>query len=196
MAGFRQPNIRIDAWSSTNSGTPKIPTSASQAYELPLHTASKPSQRSTSASTIDSSLTSVPEPGRIYMIREKTSGEILTHANGVPTVLLGAGTRGGWQWKCEEHPDGYLGFRDVVSGRYLGRGNKEVYVVEAKKLDARESFVLRPRDPEGYNLCAKDGHKLKPMGITARSGIETRLIDALNYKEAARWVFIKVESDI
>ncbi|KAI0404122.1 hypothetical protein F4802DRAFT_265218 [Xylaria palmicola] len=142
--------------------------------------------------TINGGVTSVPENGHTYMIREVDSGRAITLVNGRLTLVLDAGTRGGWHWCCEEHSSGWIGFRDAVSGKYLGHDNKGGYMVRAEKLRAWESFVLRPREKGGYNLFVKDWDTLKPMGVDNIDGQTPRLVNAPSLEKAARWEFVEV----
>lgn len=137
-------------------------------------------------------MASVPEPNHVYMIREVNLDQALTVLDGELTLTSHTDTRGGWQWRCEEHPNGWMGFRDAVSGRYLGHDNRGGYIVQAKKFLDWESFVIRHRKNGGYNLCVKYGHKLKPVGIAGGDGSEAKLVDASGSAEAALWVFIEV----
>ncbi|KAJ8131418.1 hypothetical protein O1611_g2212 [Lasiodiplodia mahajangana] len=150
------------------------------------------SPESSSTFTMNNAVASAPEPGETYMIRECSSERALTLVDGKPTVLLNEGTRGGWHWKCEEHPNGWIGFRNAVSGRYLGRDDNGGYMVEATKFDHWESFVLRPREVGGYNLCVRFRDKLKPMGIVDADGPTPKLVDAKSPDQAARWEFVRV----
>lgn len=137
-------------------------------------------------------MASIPEPGHVYMIREANLDKALTVLNGELTLMSHTDTRGGWQWHCEQNANGWMGFRDAVSGRYLGHDNRGGYVVQAKRLSDWESFVIRHRKGGGYNLCVKYGHKLKPMGTAVGDGTGMKLVDAPSPAEAAVWAFIEV----
>jgi hypothetical protein len=126
------------------------------------------------------------------MIREVESGKAITLVNGRLTLVRDAGTRGGWQWHCEEQDDGWLGFRDAVSGKYLGHDNRDGFRVQASKHLSWESFILRPREAGGYNLLVKDGNRLRAMAVTDADKMSPRLLLASNAKEGARWEFVEV----
>ncbi|KAI0453908.1 hypothetical protein F5B21DRAFT_477512 [Xylaria acuta] len=194
MDGFSSFGGRKNSISSysSKSRTIKTPPSTEVASESIHNPVSMSFHSNSSTFTIGNTLTSAPEPGKTYKIVEVDSERAITLVGGRLTLVLDAGTRGGWQWDCEEHPDGWIGFRDAVSGRYLGHDNKGGYIAQASKLDSWESFVLRPRAAGGYNLCVKYGHKLKPMGILDNDESATKLVDAQSYEEAARWEFYKV----
>lgn len=142
---------------------------------------------------INGGIGSVPEAGGIYMIRDLDSGKAITMACGLLTIVPDAGTRGGWQWECEEVRDGWIGFRDVVSGRYLGRDNNGGFCAQASKLKGWESFVLRPRQAGGYNLLVKNWSSLTPISIVGNDMTWPRLVEDQSPDAAARWEFVKVE---
>ncbi|KAI0966591.1 hypothetical protein F4678DRAFT_449109 [Xylaria arbuscula] len=142
------------------------------------------------------SVFSVPEPGGIYIIRHTDSDRAMTLVEGRVTLVEGTRTGGGWQWICEELPEGYLGFRDVVQGKYLGRDNKGGFYAQVGRQGSWESFVLRPREAGGYNLCVRHWFSLKALSVADAEEPSPRLIEVPITKEAARWEFVKVDSKI
>ncbi|KAI0533611.1 hypothetical protein GGR58DRAFT_100853 [Xylaria digitata] len=141
--------------------------------------------------TTDGGMGSVPEAGGIYLIRDLDPGRAITLDDGRLTLKLDVGTRGGWQWRCEERADGWIGFRDVIHGKYLGRDNKGGFYVRADKMDSWEWFVLRPREAGGYNLLVKNWSRLVAMAIV-EGGTLPKLVEAGTTQKAARWEFVKV----
>ncbi|RYC63356.1 hypothetical protein CHU98_g2844 [Xylaria longipes] len=123
--------------------------------------------------TINGDISSVPEPGGEYMIRELDSGRAITLVDGRLTLVLDAG------------------FRNTVSRKYFGRDNKGGFCAEAGRLHAWESFLLRPREAGGYNLWVKHWFMLKAMAILEHDGTLPRLVEARNTQEAALWEFVK-----
>ncbi|KAI1170115.1 hypothetical protein F4777DRAFT_138592 [Nemania sp. FL0916] len=150
-----------------------------------------PSYQSSLASAMNRPDTSIPEPNNTYLIREAGSNRCITFVAGKITLEGDAHARGGWQWHCEEHPDGWLGFRDAVSGRYLGHDNRGNYIVHGKKLDLWESFIIRPREKGGFNMYVRWGHRLRPTGIADVKG-QPKLTYAASNDDAARWEFVRV----
>ncbi|KAI0104257.1 hypothetical protein GGR51DRAFT_522151 [Nemania sp. FL0031] len=165
-------------------------TTAASVLDLDYDAKSVSSHRSSATFTMKSVVTSVPEDGHTYMIREVGSDRVLTLVDGKLTLQTNDGTRGGWHWVCAENAEGWIGFRDAVSGSYIGHDNKGGFICQAKKMDAWEYFVLRPREAGGYNLCVKHWGKLKPVGVARTPPM--RLIDAPSPRSAARWEFVKV----
>ncbi|KAI0864737.1 hypothetical protein F4860DRAFT_528447 [Xylaria cubensis] len=177
---------------SSNSRLMNTPPSTETVPKSDRDTTSMSSYSNSSTFTIRNLVTSVPEPGNTYKIVEVDSERAISLVRGSLTLVLDTSTRGGWQWDCEEHPNGWIGFREAVSGKFLGHDNKGGYIAQASKLDSWESFVLRRRAAGGYNLCVKYGHKLKPMGISESDGPTPKLVDAKSSEEAARWEFYKI----
>ncbi|KAI0446721.1 hypothetical protein F4803DRAFT_502128 [Xylaria telfairii] len=130
------------------------------------------------------------------MIRDLDSGKAIAMVQGLLTMILDVGTRGGWQWKCEEVREGWTGFCNVVSGKYLGRDNKGGFCAQASKLKDRESFVLCPQQAGGYNLFVNNWSSLTPISIFGRDIRLPSLIEDQSPDAAARWEFVKVQYDL
>ncbi|KAI0867645.1 hypothetical protein GGS24DRAFT_267648 [Hypoxylon argillaceum] len=183
----------LSSWSLKSHGinTPSHTTEARDSK--PAHdTASTYSHASSSTFTMSNAVASVPEAGGTYMIRELGSDRVLTILNGNLTVQLNDGTGGGWHWHCEENEIGFIGFRNAVSGRYLGHNNKGGYIARSKKMRTKELFLLRPRNQGGYNLCIAPWVRLKPMGIADEDGPTPKLVHASSYDKAVHWAFVSV----
>src|ERR1700760_1523535 len=60
---------------------------------------------------------SIPWPGSTFIIREVSTGQVLTLFDG-KVILASLGGPGNIHWECVE-TKGWLGFRNRVSGRYL-----------------------------------------------------------------------------
>ncbi|KAI1308090.1 hypothetical protein F5Y03DRAFT_351162 [Xylaria venustula] len=143
--------------------------------------------------TINGGINDVPEPNGVYMIRDLISQKAITLVDGHVTLLRDAGTQGGWHWKFEERSDLYVGFRNTVSGKYLGRDNKGGFCALYGKLDGWESFQLRHRQSGGYNLLGKDRSVMRAMAIIDDESIPTpKLVECMDMEKAARWEFVKV----
>ncbi|OAP64940.1 hypothetical protein AYL99_00912 [Fonsecaea erecta] len=112
-----------------------------------------------------------PWPGSLYMI-QSSWGKILTLHGG--EVILsepddrGIGAVGGSvHWACEENK-GWLGFRNVASGKYLGydgKGNRHGRLVcVSPHHRGWENFVVRPRPDGGYLLFTTHYDQLWRVG--------------------------------
>ncbi|KAI1299041.1 hypothetical protein F5Y03DRAFT_408959 [Xylaria venustula] len=132
----------------------------------------------------------VPEPGHIYMIRDLVFGRLITLMNGKVELLQNEWILGGCYWICDELESGWTGFRNAVSGKYLGRtsqGNFSVGFINAQ-------FVLRPSRLGGYNLCMNCDGRLTAAAIESKDKVWS-LVEAETSKDAARWEFIKLCKD-
>lgn len=192
---YRPPSL--SSWSSSGAGginTPSHTTAATKAdFEMCGNAESTYSRRPASTFTVCGGTASVPEPGRTYMIREAESDRAMALVDGELTLVRDPGTRGGWHWRCEEHPKkGWLGFRDAVGGKYLGHDIRGGYVARAIKHDSWEWFMLRPREKGGYNLYVRHWDGFKFVGIADHKHSKPKLVDASGPDTAARWLFIEV----
>ncbi|KAI0197023.1 hypothetical protein F4808DRAFT_463801 [Astrocystis sublimbata] len=174
MEGCTNTDERDNSVSSASieSGNINTPSSTTAKTESPIESQfafnSKPPTFAT-----NNMLTSVPEPGSIYNIVDAESEKAMTFVGGEVTIVphSEAMIMGGWQWVCQGNADGWIGFINVVSARYLGN-NKKGFSVQSDKFGV--------------------GDKLKPMGISEPEEPTPKLIWAKNYDEAARWVFYEV----
>src|ERR1700712_4541908 len=82
---------------------------------------------------VKSNSSSVPWSGHIYIIRSAITGQVLTLLEG-NLVMAKPGGRGSIHWACVEK-NGWLGFRNPVSGKFLGHdqvGNLRCIVDQQK----------------------------------------------------------------
>ncbi|KAI8627688.1 hypothetical protein F5Y19DRAFT_440802 [Xylariaceae sp. FL1651] len=134
-------------------------------------------------------LGSVPEPGGLYMIRELDSDRAIMLDGGHLTLQRGIGTGGGWQWHCTQDREGWLGFRERVSGKYLGRDGKGGFCAKASDFKSWEKFNIRPVKTGGYHILAIRWWTLLRMGIAGDSGA---LIEVSPTTNCARWEFVEL----
>ncbi|KAI4870248.1 hypothetical protein F4820DRAFT_288678 [Hypoxylon rubiginosum] len=154
-----------------------------------------PSRASTSATasfSIHGGVGTAPEAGGTYMIRDLDSGRALTLEGGQLSLKREAGTNGGWRWECAEDAEGWLGFREAVSYRYLGRDNRGGFCARAGKFAAWERFCLRPLKEGGFQLMGIQWWTFKRMGIAEGKGDGESLVEVGEAKDAARWEFVEV----
>ncbi|RYP41596.1 hypothetical protein DL767_000938 [Monosporascus sp. MG133] len=129
-----------------------------------------------------------PEPGGTYMIRDLDSGRAITLVAGRLSLERDAGTNGGWRWHCVERGNGWLGFREAVSGRYLGHDGSGGFRAEADQFKDWESLVLRPLGGGGYHIMTIHWWTFRRMGIAKGR----KLVECASRDGAARWEFIEV----
>lgn len=97
----------------------------------------------------------VPQPGMIYKIHLHGTNKVIALEEG-ELVLRSEGGRpgGGWFWVCTEQA-GWLGFRNLVSGTFIGRDGGGGLCAEARYHRDWEYLCIR-RDPRGgYQILIK-----------------------------------------
>jgi hypothetical protein len=133
------------------------------------------------------SSSSVPWPGSTFIIRSVSTGHVLTLCDG-QVVTSPPGGRGSIHWACVE-TKGWLGFRNVVSGRFLGHDNAGRLRCTADRHQEWEKFCVRMTPDEGYVLLMTHWERLWQVGITVERGVE-RL--AKIGEPGIVWEFVKI----
>ncbi|KAI1328086.1 hypothetical protein F5Y16DRAFT_370028 [Xylariaceae sp. FL0255] len=131
--------------------------------------------------------TTVPWQERTYMIRHRSSTNVLTLIDGTITLQNDIANNGGWRWQCIER-EGWLGFRESVSGHYLGRDNAGGFRARATRHEAWEAFVVRPHPEGGHQLLTCHWWQLRPIAVTD-SG---KLYEAKTSDQGALWEFVEI----
>ncbi|KAF2664195.1 hypothetical protein BT63DRAFT_103099 [Microthyrium microscopicum] len=113
---------------------------------------------------------SVPWPGSSFIIRSASSGNVITLLDG-QIVLDRPGSRGSFHWACVE-TKGWIGFRNAVSGRFLGHDPSGKLHCSAQRQQGWENFCVRLRPDGGYLLLMTHFERLWHVGIKMERGIE------------------------
>lgn len=137
-----------------------------------------------------SSSSSVPWPGSTFIIRSVESGNVLTLLDG-QIVLAPAGTRGAIHWACVE-TKGWLGFRNVVSGKFLGHDARGRLHCSATRQQAWENFCVRLRPEGGYVLLMTHFERLWHVGIKVEQGVEKLAKIGDGGSDGIIWEFVKI----
>jgi len=134
---------------------------------------------------------SVPWPGSTFIIRSASSGHVITLLDG-EVVLAPPGGRGSIHWTCVD-TKGWIGFRNTVSGRFLGHDKDGKLRCQADRQQGWENFCVRLR-PEGrYVLLMTHFERLWNVGIKVERGVD-KLAKIDNEKsDGLAWEFVKVE---
>lgn len=139
----------------------------------------------------DSSL--VPWPGSTFTIRSVSSGRVLTLLDGqielIQPPLLGG--RGSIHWACVE-TKGWLGFRNIVSGKFLGHDSKGRLCCSAEQHRGWEYFCVRMRPEGGCVLLMTHWDGLWHVGIKKDQGVEKLAKIENGASNAIVWEFDKV----
>lgn len=149
-----------------------------------------PSDSDCAEPSITGYVSSVPCPGNTYGIHLKGTNKVISITEGevVLQSLAEAQCGGGWLWTCEEKGN-WLGFRNRVSGRFLGHNGESGLHAEAKQQNALERFCIRHHPRGGYLLLVKypRGEELRQIGYASD---EKTLVE--KEKDGAQWMFEEV----
>lgn len=132
----------------------------------------------------------VPCPEKTYKIHLCDTRQVITITEGEVTLQSPTDARpgGGWYWVCVEKGN-WLGFRNHVSGNYLGHNGKSGLHAQATHHKAWEFFCVRHHPRGGYLLLVKHPRteELRQIGYAAD---RKTLVD--KEKDGARWMFEEV----
>jgi hypothetical protein len=101
---------------------------------------------------------SVPCPGKIYKIHLRDTEKVIMVTEGRVVVQSTdqAKLGGGWHWVCVEK-DNWLGFRNHVTGAYLGCIGFSGVHAQARQQTLTEFFCVRHHPRGGYLLLINSG---------------------------------------
>lgn len=140
---------------------------------------------------------SVPWPGATFILRCAKTGNLLTLLDG-QVILASPGGRGSIHWHCVEHK-GWLGFRNITSGRFLGHNANGRLICVAERQQGWENFCAR-MTPEGrfvllmthFERLWKVGLKADKKGDGGGGGMLVKMNSAEAEAGRVEWVFVKV----
>ncbi|RYO82781.1 hypothetical protein DL766_009636 [Monosporascus sp. MC13-8B] len=125
------------------------------------------STSSTAAAAAASSAETVPWPGNTFVIRERATGRAIALVDGKLRLKDWdwdyAGDRG-THWVCELK-DGWLGFRNPVSGTYIGHDDRGNFRATVSHHQAWEYFCATRHPEGGYLLLKRHGDTLRKMAV-------------------------------
>ena len=133
---------------------------------------------------------SIPWPGSTFIVRSVSCGLVLTLLAG-RVVLAPPGDRGNIHWECVERK-GWLGFRNPVSGKFLGHNLFGFLECGAEKHDGWENFCVRITPNGGYVLLMTDWGNLQQVGTKMDWGVEKLGKVVYGSSDGIVWEFIKV----
>lgn len=110
----------------------------------------------------------VPWPGKTFIIREKDIQRMLTLWGGKLEICSTASARGCFHWDCTEQ-NGWLGFRNTVSGTYISFIRHLNYSVGTSQ--SFSQLTARRHPDGGYNLMANDGESLFKITLNPKKGL-------------------------
>ncbi|TVY17369.1 hypothetical protein LARI1_G004806 [Lachnellula arida] len=133
---------------------------------------------------------SVPWPNSTFIIRCLSSGHVLTLIDG-KVRLAPPGGRASIYWACVE-TKGWLGFRNVSSGKYLGYGPRGNLICVADRHQNWENFCVRLRPDGGYVLLVTEWERLWHVGMKMVRGVEILAKVGEGGSDGVVWEFVRV----
>jgi hypothetical protein len=142
---------------------------------------------------------SVPTPNAWYIIRTRNASKkrFLSVLSGKVCLEESPHPWGGLWWRCT-NLDGWIGFCEFTTGRYLGHDGKGNIVVKALTQGEKERIVVSHQPKGGYHLSifkeSTDGlqvprNVLRPL----REDSQANLMLLEKKGQAAVWEFCNVE---
>ena len=132
----------------------------------------------------------VPYPDSTFIIRSVSSGHVITLLDGQIT-LTNPGTRGSIHWTCVE-TKGWLGFRNTVSGKFLGHDPQGMLRCSAERHRGWEYFCFRMRPEGGCVLLMTEWDRLWHVGIKVEQDVEKLAKIGEGGSGGLAWEFIGV----
>jgi hypothetical protein len=149
-----------------------------------------------SSTNIDESQrSSVPWPGRTFIIRSHTNKKVITFLNG-EVILDKLGGLSTYRWRCVVR-NGWIGFQDPASARYLGYNKEGWFRCEVNEHNDWEYLCPR-KNPEGeYLILVLVNGRLLPLrsdpDVKEEDVKQTVRIGDWN-SEGVVWDFIEVSN--
>ena len=131
----------------------------------------------------------VPWPESTFIIRSVSCGRVLTLIDGQIT-LTEQGSRGS-HWVCVE-TKGWLGFRNSVSGKFLGHDGQGNLCCSAQRHQGWENFCFRMRPEGGCVLLMTHWERLRHVGLKQERGVEKLAKIGDGASDGIIWEFVKV----
>lgn len=132
---------------SSSADNPRTPSTTTMSESMPLRDKDK-DEHASAVLTIEN----LPIPGKSLMIRTRKEPHlILTLCSGELKFLRKPIPGGGCFWQCVKK-DGWLGFRNTVSGTYLGHDGQGKLYAKQSHHEPFEHFTMERDVDGGYIL--------------------------------------------
>lgn len=121
---------------------------------------------------LDSTSFTVPQAGKTYRIHHHRTHQVISLVDGKVQLQRDLDTPGGgWFWTCVER-NGWLGFKNHVSGTFLGLAPDPKYGLHSKVTHhkAHEWFCIRLSPYGGYKLLVHYYSKEKLWKLDCKDG--------------------------
>ncbi|KAF2135442.1 uncharacterized protein K452DRAFT_323054 [Aplosporella prunicola CBS 121167] len=198
LASIRPATTSAGSPDSTGVMAPRtismMDSDAETDYSPTFTPASPPSSIGVGVPDDDAKSTSLtPRLGQTYMIRSVASGAVITLVGGDIVLALPDGHAS--HWVCAEaDSDGWLGFCNAVSGRFLGRDSSWSLSCYATRFRGWEKFRVRERPRGGCVLLMTSWRTLRPVGMNVENGKGKSMLAMIENWDADEliWEFVKV----
>ncbi|KAJ4353634.1 uncharacterized protein N0V89_005364 [Didymosphaeria variabile] len=140
---------------------------------------------------VEQQTSSVPQPDKTFILRDKKSGQLLTLLDGV-VRLNPAGTLGSaYHWTCHER-HGWLGFKNIAAGTFLSHDRGGVLQAMVPHHEGWEFFCVRMMPDGGYVLLMTHCGKLWPVQMKQEDGLQKLCKADAPVKDGLVWEFVEV----
>jgi hypothetical protein len=131
----------------------------------------------------------VPSHGSTVIIRSISCGNVLTLLDG-HIVLAPPSGRGSILWTCIE-TEGWFGFRDCVSAKFICHGWDGRLKCSAEQHDGWRHFTITPVPKGGYIMQMLDWWTLRPVVINVQNGLQMLGRTGNKLSEGIVWNFLE-----
>jgi hypothetical protein len=145
---------QFDSESISDSGSPTVytPTIISENVTVDLENRDPPSN--------------IPSHDFTFIIRSVSSGHVITLLDG-QVVLAPRDGRGSIHWMCRES-QGWLGFRNPVSNKFLTHGWNGRLECSAEEQSKMRHFTITPVSNGGYIMQMLEWWTLRPIPLAGK----------------------------
>lgn len=170
----------------------------------PTHTCLLESQADLEPPPYPSPAAVAPHKEATFIIRDIQSGLVITLKDGnlglapvnKESAFVHCDDGLGSHWRCVENKDRWLGFKNAVSGEFLGHDNQKDwrFVAKAEAHKQWEFFCVRQCSDGGHELLVKHWGGFRAMQTGGYTGRD--LVVTGEGHSGTAWEFIKVDPEI
>lgn len=131
----------------------------------------------------------VPSDGSTFIIRSVCCGNVITMLDG--QVVLAPYDGGASVWTCVES-EGWFGFRNRISNKFLCHGWNGTLKCSAEQHDKWRHFTITPVPKGGYIMQMLDWWTLRPIIVNAENGLQTLARTGNKLSQGIVWEFRQV----
>jgi len=164
-------------------------TSISELDDASIYTPTATTENGTPDLKDHASTSWVPSDGSTVIIRSTSCGNVLTLLDG-NIVLAPPSGRGSILWECVES-EGWFGFRNCVSGKFICHGWDARLKCSADQQDGWRHFTITPVPKGGYIMQMSDWWTLRPIVINAQNGVQKLGRTGNKLSEGIVWNFLE-----